>query len=78
MEVTNWENEKVTKVQRKVYKDATEQIDDDFTFVSVEGDFEFTPPLPKKEEMKIGKETEITLVPYGTTTLRLTVFPRYK
>ncbi|MBE7090426.1 MAG: hypothetical protein E7363_00735 [Clostridiales bacterium] len=78
VEVTNWANEKVTKVQRKVYKDATEQIDDDFTFVTVEGDFEFTPPLPKKEQMALGKETEITLVPYGTTTLRLTVFPRCK
>ncbi len=78
VEVTNWENERVTSVSRQVYADQSEQIDDDFTFVTVEGDFEFTPPVPKKDEMKLGKETEITLVPYGTTTLRLTVFPRYK
>lgn len=75
-EVTNWENEKVTSVKRQIYSDPTEQIDDEFSFVTIEGDFEFTPPLPQKEQMQIGKETEITLVPYGTTTLRLTIFPR--
>ena len=38
-----------------------------------------TPKLPDVTfvHKNLGKETEITLVPYGCTTIRLTVFPKY-
>ncbi len=38
-----------------------------------------TPPLPEKQEIAawLGDEEQITLVPYGCTNLRLTVFPKY-
>ena len=35
----------------------------------------FTPPLPEVEEHKLGAEQTLTLVPYGATHLRLTIFP---
>ncbi len=46
---------------------------------TIEGDFLFTPPLPDPNKLrgKLEKEVEeITLVPYGATLLRITVFPR--
>jgi hypothetical protein len=44
----------------------------------VEGDFKLTPPLPPVESLseRLGREIEkVTLVPYGCTRLRLTIFP---
>ncbi|HWA94390.1 MAG TPA: beta-L-arabinofuranosidase domain-containing protein [Terracidiphilus sp.] len=35
----------------------------------------FTPPLPEVEYHKLGEEQTLTLVPYGATHLRLTIFP---
>ena len=35
----------------------------------------FTPDIPEKPEVLDGSEETIELVPYGATTLRLTVFP---
>jgi hypothetical protein len=41
------------------------------------GEFALTPPLPSPKEMRgrLGKVETVTLVPYGCTHLRLTIFP---
>ncbi|MDY3846600.1 MAG: glycoside hydrolase family 127 protein [Eubacteriales bacterium] len=45
----------------------------------VAGDLIFTPRLPSAEFVKknLGEDAQITLVPYGCTRIRLTVFPKY-
>ena len=41
---------------------------------------QMTPPLPDPSwiERHLEQEEEITLVPYGCTNIRLTVFPKYQ
>ncbi|MGB2578444.1 DUF1680 family protein [Elusimicrobium simillimum] len=46
--------------------------------VKEKGPFEFTPKLPKNIKNKLGKKETVTLVPYGATHLRITVFPKVK
>ncbi len=68
--------------QSKIEYDGGEGIDAkqmECGATEVTDDLILTPKLPSREfiEKNLGDEEEITLVPYGCTTVRLTVFPCY-
>lgn len=83
-----WDREKcplsLTVPARKVKGWALEEPGRIYRFIEyhqlreVDGNFQFTPDLPRKEklmEMLEDKTEQLRLVPYGCTELRLTVFP---
>lgn len=61
------------------HKEGIDQKQVDCGATQILDDLVLTPRLPGPEYVKahLGEETEITLVPYGCTRLRLTVFPKY-
>lgn len=70
--IKNWTTEKTDCIQ-VIYDDAAE-----IKYETIQGEFEFTPQIPMKEEYThLLKEEQklITLVPYGCTDLRITIFP---
>ena len=70
--VNGWKIKKAKKVKNLVWRDQVE------TKITTKGDFRFTPNLPKPKKlnkMLADKVETITLVPYGCTHLRITIFP---
>lgn len=70
---------KTNEIERYVYSPENSIINTEFVFQNVEGDFVMTPEIPDSktaEKNRSGKVENITLVPYGTAKLRLTVFPK--
>lgn len=79
--LNNWDFEKL-KNECGLNRESGEGLDQkqvDCGATMVTDDLIFTPKLPDESFVinNLGKETEITLVPYGCTTVRLTVFPKY-
>ncbi|MFP4547930.1 MAG: beta-L-arabinofuranosidase domain-containing protein [Fidelibacterota bacterium] len=85
--IKGWDLQKVTEMQSEIW----DVIRDPETGKVVRwemkghrpkyGEFYFTPPLPDRETIakNIADEMEkVTLIPYGCTNLRITVFPRCK
>ncbi len=78
--LNNWDFVRVE--QNRIAYDGDEGIDEkqrECGATEVDGDLVLTPKLPSLEFVSenMGEEAEITLVPYGCTTIRLTVFPCY-
>jgi len=70
--VNGWEMVRCTETDTERY------TDDALKVYKIEGDFRFTPPLPDPKTLKESLSAEkemVTLVPYGCTRLRITIFP---
>jgi len=70
--VNGWEMIHCTETDTERYSD------DALKVFKIDGDFCFTPPLPDPKTLKesLSNEKEmVTLVPYGCTRLRITIFP---
>ncbi len=65
-------------IRRHREKLATGEVDGTKTYAMVPGDYRYTPPLPDPATLRgrLGKREFVTLIPYGCTRLRVTVFPR--
>lgn len=79
--LNNWDFEKI-KNKFSVDKKEGEGIDQkqlDCGATIITEDLVLTPRLPDSSYVNsnLGEEVDITLVPYGCTTIRLTVFPKY-
>jgi len=75
--VRDWKLVETDTIEAKLYG-GFQPLDAKVESQTVTGDFRFTPDLPPSEELPGRLEDEIetvTLVPYGCTRLRLTIFP---
>lgn len=80
-ELKNWDFERIENecsLERKT-GEGIDQKQLDCGASMITEDLVLTPKLPDASFVlqNLGKETQITLVPYGCTTVRLTVFPKY-
>jgi len=79
--LNGWDFERIEN-EFTIDKKAGEGIDQkqlDCGATVITEDLVLTPKLPDSSfiNSNLGEETDITLVPYGCTTIRLTVFPKY-
>src|SRR5665647_884738 len=79
--VEGWKLNFHNKILKRLFTDDDVLISDEFKLEEVLGDFRFTPDLPYPETLVNSLSDvleEVTLVPYGCTKLRISVFPNAK